>query len=157
MPSRQDVPEYANYLAQVGGVVAEVNARHHAEGWQPIDLRLQEDLAFAVASYQLADALVVNSVNDGMNLVAKEAVLANARDGVLLLSENAGAHDELGEFAVTIHPFDLQQQADAMYDALTMDRVDRARMMAGAANRVRANDVERWLRTQLDDLADLID
>ena len=155
MPSRQDVPEYADYLAQVGAVVAEINARHHAEGWQPIDLRLQEDLAFAVASYQLADVLVVNAVNDGMNLVAKEAVLANARDGVLLLSENAGAHDELGEFAITVHPFDLQQQADAIYEALTMERADRARMMAAAADRVRSNDVEQWLRSQLTDLADL--
>ena len=155
MPSRQDVPEYADYLAQIGGIVTEVNARHHGDGWQPIDLRLQEDLAFAVASYQLADVLVVNAVNDGMNLVAKEAVLANARDGVLLLSENAGAHDELGEFAMTVHPFDLQQQADAIYAALTMDRDERARMMAAAADRVRSNDVEQWLRTQLQDLDDL--
>jgi trehalose 6-phosphate synthase len=157
MPSRQDVPEYADYLGQVGGVVAEVNARHHGEGWQPIDLRLQEDMAFAVASFQLADVLVVNAVNDGMNLVAKEAVLANCRDGVLLLSENTGAHDELGEFALTVHPFDLQQQADAMYEALTMDRAERAKMLAAAADRVRSNDVEQWLRAQLSDLADLID
>jgi len=157
MPSRQDVPEYADYLAQVGGVVAEVNARHHGEGWQPIDLRLQEDMAFAVAAYQLADVLVVNAVNDGMNLVAKEAVLANQRDGVLLLSENTGAHDELGEFALTVHPFDLQQQADAMYEALTMDRDRRRTLLADAAARVRANDVERWLRTQLDDLEGLED
>lgn len=156
MPSRQDVPEYADYLAHVGAVVAEVNARHHAEGWQPIDLRLQEDMAFAVASYQLADVLVVNAVNDGMNLVAKEAVLANSRDGVLLLSENTGAHDELGEFALTVHPFDLQQQADAMYEALTMDREERAGMLAAAADRVAKNDVEQWLRAQLDDLSGLI-
>jgi trehalose 6-phosphate synthase len=156
MPSRQDVPEYADYLAQVGAVVAEVNARHHAEGWQPIDMRLQEDMAFAVASYQLADVLVVNAVNDGMNLVAKEAVLANSRDGVLLLSENTGAHDELGEFALTVHPFDLQQQADAMYEALTMDRAERAKMLAAAADRVAKNDVGQWLRAQLDDLGDLI-
>src|SRR5437764_12228458 len=84
MPSRQDVPEYADYLAQVGAVVAEINARHHAEGWQPIDMRLQEDMAFAVAAYQLADVLVVNAVTEGMNLVAKEAVLATRGDGVLL-------------------------------------------------------------------------
>ncbi|HEU5034133.1 MAG TPA: trehalose-6-phosphate synthase [Mycobacteriales bacterium] len=155
MPSRQDVPEYADYLAQVGAVVAEVNARHHAENWQPIDLRLQEDMAFAVASYQLADVLVVNAVNDGMNLVAKEAVLANQRDGVLLLSENTGAHEELGEFAVTVQPFDVQQQADAMFEALTMDRSRRRRLMAGAAAAVQSNDVERWLRSQLQDLDQL--
>jgi trehalose 6-phosphate synthase len=156
MPSRQDVPEYADYLAQVGGVVAEINARHHAEGWQPIDMRLQEDMAFALASYQLADVLVVNAVNDGMNLVAKEAVLVNQRDGVLLLSETTGAHEELGEHAITVHPFDVQQQADAMYEALTMDRSQRRRLLAGASATVRFNDVERWLRAQLDDLARLV-
>jgi trehalose 6-phosphate synthase len=152
MPSRQDVPEYADYLAQVGGVVAEVNARHHGDGWQPIDMRLQEDMAFAVAAYQIADVLVVNSVNDGMNLVAKEAVLANQRDGVLLLSENTGAHEELGDFALTVHPFDLQQQADAMFEALTMDRQRRHVLLTAAADRVRSNDVEQWLRSQLADL-----
>jgi trehalose 6-phosphate synthase len=155
MPSRTDVPEYADYLAQVGGVVAEINARHHMEGWQPIDLRLQEDLAFAVAAYQLADVLVVNAVNDGMNLVAKEAVLVNSRDGVLLLSENTGAHEELGPHALTLHPFDLQQQADAMYEALTMPTAERRRRMVGAADVVRTNDVERWLRSQVDDLVEV--
>jgi len=152
MPSRTDVPEYADYLAQVGAVVAEVNARHHMEGWQPIDLRLQEDLAFALAAYQLADLLVVNAVNDGMNLVAKEAVLVNQRDGVLLLSESTGAHEELGPHALTLHPFDLQQQADAMWTGLTMPTADRRRLLRGAADEVRGNDVERWLRRQLDDL-----
>jgi trehalose 6-phosphate synthase len=155
MPSRQDVPEYADYLAQLGGIVAEINARHHMEGWQPIDLRLQEDLAFAVAAYQLADVLVVNAVNDGMNLVAKEAVLCNQRDGVLLLSENTGAHEELGEFALTVHPFDIQQQADAMYEALTMDRDRRRELLGLAADVVRSNDVERWLRQQMADLEEI--
>ncbi len=156
MPSRQDVPEYANYLAQVGGIVAEINARHHREGWQPIDLRLQEDMAFAVAAYQLADVVVVNAVNDGMNLVAKEAVLLNQRGGVLLLSENTGAHEELGDWAVTVHPFDVGQQADAMYAALTMPADERRAMLDGAADVVRSNDVGRWLRRQLGDLEEVI-
>src|SRR4051795_9991727 len=156
MPSRQDVPEYVDYLAQVGGVVAEINARHHAEGSQPIDMRLQEDMAFAVAAYQLADVLVVNAVNDGMKLVAKEAVLVNQRDGVLLLSETTGVHEELGDYAITVHPFDIQQQADAMYEALTMDPDAKRKLCAGAAETVRSNDVERWLRSQLDDVARLI-
>jgi trehalose 6-phosphate synthase len=157
MPSRTDVPEYADYLAQVGAVVAEVNARHHMEGWQPIDLRLQEDMPFAIAAYQLADVLVVNAVNDGMNLVAKEAVLVNSRDGVLLLSESTGAHEELGAHALTVHPFDLQQQADAMYAALTMPTDERRRRMNAAAQTVRSNDVQRWLSTQMDDLQRVVD
>lgn len=156
MPSRQDVPEYAEYLAQVGGVVAEINARYHREGWQPIDLRLQEDLSFAVAAYQLADVLVVNAVNDGMNLVAKEAVLLNQRDGVLLLSENTGAHEELGRFALTVHPFDVGQQADAMHAALTMPVERRRELREAAAGVVRGNDVGRWLRRQLSDLDEVM-
>ena len=155
MPSRTDVSEYSDYLAQVGAVVAEINARHHADSWQPIDMRLQEDLAFAMAAYQLADVLVVNAVNDGMNLVAKEAVLANQRDGVLLLSENTGAHEELGPYALTVQPFDLQQQADAMYEALTMPAPQRRSLLQAAAETVRRNDVQRWLSRQLEDLAKL--
>ena len=152
MPSRMDVPEYLDHLSDIGAVAAEVNARHHAEGWQPVDLRLQEDFAFAVAAYTRADVIVVNAVNDGMNLVAKEAVLVNERDGVLLLSETTGAHDELGEFAVTVHPFDIQQQADAMYQALTMDVDERRKRLQLAADVVRHNDVERWLAAQLADI-----
>src|SRR5215217_5860292 len=120
-PSRQDVPEYADCLAEIGAVVARINASYVREGHEPIDLRLQEDLPLAVAAYTVCDVLMVNALADGMNLVAKEAVLVNTRDGILALSENTGAHQELGAFAVTLHPFDIQQQADALYTALTMD------------------------------------
>jgi trehalose 6-phosphate synthase len=79
-------------------------------------------------------------------------VIANSRDGVLLLSETAGVHEELGEHALTVHPFDVQQQADALVTALRMDVKRRRSMLARAAAVVRENDVERWLRRQLDDL-----
>ena len=95
-PSRQDVPEYADYLAEIGAIVARVNAAHGAEGYQPIDLRLSGDFVLAVAAYTVSDVLMVNALADGMNLVAKEAVVVNRRDSVLALSENTGAHQELG-------------------------------------------------------------
>ena len=151
-PSRQDVPEYADYIAAIGSIVAEINARYTGEGWQPIQLRLEEDLSLAIAAYSSCDALMVNAVNDGMNLVAKEMTIVTQRDGVLLLSENTGAHQELGEYAVTMHPIDVQQQADALYEALTMDPADRARRREGAAAVVRANDVRHWLAAQLRDV-----
>src|SRR5215216_7181172 len=71
-PSRQDVPEYADYLAEIGAAVARVNAAHGSEDYQPVDLRLVEDLAMAVAAYTVCDVLMVNALADGMNLVAKE-------------------------------------------------------------------------------------
>jgi len=71
---------------------------------------------------------------------------------VLLLSENTVAHEELGPHALTLHPFDLQQQADAMYQALTMDPAERRQRISAAADVVRRNDVQRWLESQLEDL-----
>ena len=64
----------------------------------------------------------MNAIFDGLNLVAKEAPLVNRRDGVLVLSENAGAHEELGEWALTVNPFDVEGQAAALYEALSCRR-----------------------------------
>ena len=73
----------------------------------PVELQVADNFPQSVAAYKQYDVLLVNAVFDGMNLVAKEAPLVNARDGVLVLSENAGAHDELGDWAVTVNPFDV--------------------------------------------------
>ncbi|HJW36652.1 MAG TPA: trehalose-6-phosphate synthase, partial [Actinomycetes bacterium] len=151
-PSRQDVPEYADYLDEIGAAVARINAAHGAEGHQPVDLRLSGDFALAVAAYTVCDVLMVNALADGMNLVAKEAVVVNRRDSVLALSENTGAHQELGAFAVTLYPFDIQQQADALYESLTMDRGLRRARREAAAKVVEENDIAKWLNAQLTDL-----
>ncbi len=82
-----------------------------------MDLRLASDLPLAVTGYRRCDVLVVNAVADGMNLVTKEAVIVNEHDMVLALSESTGAHGELGSFAVTLHSFDVAQQADALHPA----------------------------------------
>ena len=84
-----------------------------------------------MAAYKQFDVLLVNAVFDGLNLVAKEAPLVNERGGVLVLSENAGAHEELGEWALTVNPFDVEGQAEALHEALTMP----ARRAASGASR----------------------
>ncbi len=154
-PSRTDVSEYADYIALIGAVVAEINARHTKEGQQPIDLRMAEDFPLAVAAYSICDVIMANAIADGMNLVVKEVAVVNRSGGVLALSENAGAHEELGEYSVTLHPFDVQQMADALHEALTMPMEERQQRLAAAAEQVRTHDVGRWLGEQLDDLARL--
>ena len=72
MPSRQDVPEYAEYLERIEALVAVVNHRHGTPDWMPINLKLRDDLDEAVASYKHYDVMMVNAMFDGMNLVAKE-------------------------------------------------------------------------------------
>ncbi|MGH8891558.1 MAG: alpha,alpha-trehalose-phosphate synthase (UDP-forming) [Acidothermaceae bacterium] len=154
-PSRLDVPEYAEYVGRIGAVVARVNAKYTRSGDAPIDLRLHEDFATAVAAYAICDVVMVNSIADGMNLVAKEAVSVSRRNAVLALSESTGAHEELGAFAVTLYPFDVQQQADALYEALTMPPGRRRDLREAAAQIVHANDVGKWLDFQLADLAEI--
>ena len=132
MPSRTDVPEYAEYLEKIEALVAVVNHRHGTPDWMPIDLKLRDDLEEAVASYKHYDVMMVNAMFDGMNLVAKEGPLVNERNGVSILSENTGAHEELGEFALSVNPFDVQELADAIYSALTMSAEGRARRASGS-------------------------
>ena len=83
MPSRQDVPEYVEYLEKIEALVAVVNHRHGTTDWMPIDLQLRENLDEAIAAYKHYDLLMVNAMFDGMNLIAKEGPLVNERDGVI--------------------------------------------------------------------------
>jgi trehalose 6-phosphate synthase len=98
--------------------------------------------------------LFVNSVYDGLNLVAKEGPLVNTRDGVLVLSENAGAHEELGEWAVPVNPFDIAGQADALHVALSMSAAERGRRAEGIRAQVREHDIAAWIAGLLTDVDD---
>jgi trehalose 6-phosphate synthase len=151
-PSRQEVPEYSEYLAAVQREARSVNDRFHRNGWVPIDLQIADNFAQSVAAYKQYDALLVNAVFDGLNLVSKEAPLLNGRDGVLILSENTGAHEELSEWALTVNPFDVYGQAESIYLALTMAPEERRARLEATRAHVRRNDLAAWIAAQLDDL-----
>jgi trehalose 6-phosphate synthase len=152
-PSRGDVPEYARYAEVVQETAEEINGRHGSTSWKPIELSMQDNFPLSVAAYKNYDALLVNAVRDGMNLVAKEAAVVNERDGVLVLSENAGAHEELGEHALTVNPFDLDEQADAIHRALTMPNEERRRRASALKETVLSNTIEDWVEAQMGDIA----
>ena len=152
-PSRGDIPEYARYADVVQETVEEVNEQHGYASWKPIELSMEDNFPLSVAAYKNYDALLVNPVRDGMNLVAKEAAVVNERDGVLVLSENAGAHEELGEHALTVNPFDLDQQADAVHEALTMPDEERRRRAQALRDAVCSNTIEDWVEAQIKDIA----
>jgi trehalose 6-phosphate synthase len=151
-PSRQDVPEYVEYLEKIRRLVADINLEFGHADWQPIDLRIEDAFHQTVAAYKLFDVLVVNPVFDGLNLVAKEGMLLNERDGVLILSEHAGVHAELGAFALSVHPFDIDAQAEALWRALVMDRSERRARHQACVEIIRSNDVSKWLQVQLADI-----
>ena len=154
-PSRPEIPEYAEYVGAIQRAARAVNDRYYTGDWMPIDLRISDNFPQAVAAYKHYDVLLVNAIFDGMNLIAKEAPLMNERDGVLILCENTGAHVELGRFALTVNPFDIQAPADAIHDALVMPQAERHERIEGIRKQVREHDIDRWMQDQLDDLAEL--
>jgi trehalose 6-phosphate synthase len=147
-PSRQSIPEYADYAQAIEETAREIGERFPGA----IDLRIDDNFARSVAAYLRYDVLFVNALYDGMNLVAKEGALVNERDGVLVLSENAGAHAELGDWAITVNPFDLWGQAEALHEALTMEPGERRRRAEALRAQVREHDVGQWIDSLLGDL-----
>jgi trehalose 6-phosphate synthase len=155
-PSRQDVPAYSRYLRQIRQAAGRVNHDHGTATWQPIRLEIAESERKAMAALKNFDVLLVNPVYDGLNLVVKEGALVNQTNGVIVLSENAGAHEELRGTVLSINPFDVEATAAAMYTGLTMALEDRRRLNERARNVVRTNDIARWISNQVQDLRDLI-
>ena len=133
-----------------------MNDRFQRPGWKPLDLQIQDNFPQAIAAYKQFDVLLVNAIFDGMNLVAKEAPLVNVRDGVVILSENAGAHEELADWAVSINPFDVAGQAEAIHTAITMPQAERAARLAAIRDWVGTHDISRWIDTQLTDLDEAV-
>jgi trehalose 6-phosphate synthase len=152
MPSRTDVPQYAEYLERIEASVAVVNHRHGTPDWMPIQLKLRDDMEEAVAAYKHYDVLLVNAMFDGMNLVAKEGPLVNEHEGVSILSENTGAHEELGEYALSVNPFDIQELANSIYAALAMEPAERRRRAEGLVQIVTSRDPGDWIDEQMADI-----
>jgi trehalose 6-phosphate synthase len=118
----------------------------------PIDLKIYENFHDAVARYKHFDVLMVNAIFDGMNLVAKEAPAVNTRNGVLMLSENTGSHEELADCVLSVNPFDIQDQADAIYRALTMDPEERRLRATRLKEIIFSRNPGDWVDDQIRDI-----
>ncbi len=128
-----------------------INAEFSEEYWEPVRIMLGDNYARAIAAMQLYDVLLVNPIADGMNLVAKEGALVNQRNGVLILSEQAGVYAELGDHAMVISPFDIHSTSEAIHQALTMSPDERQRQAEALRKRVEGADVKLWFQNQLED------
>lgn len=145
VPSRERVPDYRQLKREIDEAVGRVNGRFSSGGWSPVRYIARpvprEDL---FAMYRQADVALVTPLRDGMNLVAKEYVASQLDDsGVLILSEMAGAAEELQE-ALIVNPFNLDAVASAVQRALTMPEQERRARMSALRSRVRSHDVYAW-------------
>jgi trehalose 6-phosphate synthase len=155
VPSRLDVDEYQDYLDELMAAAGRVNANYGTSEWEPVRVLVGDSYPRAVAALQLYDVLLVNAIVDGMNLVAKEGPIVNQRHGVLILSERAGARQQLEPGALVVSPCDVYATAGALHQALVMstwERQDRAGQLRGLVER---EDIAAWLCRQLETVVEL--
>jgi trehalose 6-phosphate synthase/phosphatase len=153
VPTREKVDAYADFRRRVNELVGRINGQYGTLDALPIHFLHRSMSAEQVAAlYVAADVMLVTPLRDGMNLVAKEYV-ASRRDssGVLVLSEFAGAADELKE-AVHVNPYDLDSMVNSLVRAITMPPSEQRSRMDALRRRVAAHDVHRWVQSFLDDL-----
>ncbi|MFF3289345.1 trehalose-6-phosphate synthase [Streptomyces sp. NPDC003023] len=153
-PSRQDLAVYRDYTAEVSRLADEINAQYGTDGWTPVVVHVEDDFARSLAAYRMADVALVNPIRDGMNLVAKEIPVVTDLGCALVLSREAGAHEELGDDAITVNPYDVSGTAAALHEALAMpadERAERSKRLAAAAT---ALPPRQWFLDQLNALRD---
>jgi trehalose 6-phosphate synthase/phosphatase len=151
VPSRKEIPDYRQLRLDMEGLIGEINGEFTRSGWVPIhymfhSLSFEELLAY----YRAADIALVTSLKDGMNLVAKEYCAAHTDDdGVLILSEFAGAATQLQKGALLVNPHDIDQTADRICQAYRMSGEERRERMHTMRRVIRTQDVYRWADTFL--------
>lgn len=151
-PTRESIREYQEYKVAIEETVRGINERHKTDSWQPIRLRIQDNYPESVAALTCYDVLLVNPIFDGMNLVAKEGPVVNKRNGVLVLSENAGAVSELSGAGLIVNPFDVEETANALYEALMMSEAERHNRASHLKEIVLKNNSVKWLYYQIKDI-----
>jgi trehalose 6-phosphate synthase len=144
-PSRTHIRRYRELVAELESLADEINWRFQSGDWKPLRFLVAHHNAQAVHAFmRMAPICIVSSLHDGMNLVAKEFVMAkDDGDGVLILSEFAGAARELSE-ALIVNPYDTEQFADAIRYAVQMDSSERSLRMNRMRRRVEEYNVYRW-------------
>jgi len=157
VPSRTGIPEYRSHAEEVFALADDINDRHGGGDWTPVKIFYEHNRLQALVALSLYDVLMVNPLVDGMNLVSKEGPVVNRRDGALVLSESAGSFEELREGALAVRPDDVENTADALFNALTLTETERRERALLLRRAVLRHDIGRWLQVQLDDLAAIDD
>ena len=148
-PTRTSVADYSRYRAEVEAAIDEINARWRTPDWTPIHYSIENNYPRAIALLRRYDALLVNPIRDGLNLVASEGSIVNERDGLLMLSREAGIFDEMSGIATEVHAYDIMQTAQAMSDLFDMDEQQRKDTAADLLDIATSRTPRLWLDEQL--------
>jgi trehalose 6-phosphate synthase/phosphatase len=147
VPSRESIPGYQQLKEDIERIITQVNGEFGEPGWVPINYMYRAiGRTELLALYRVADVALVTPLKDGMNLIAKEYCAARTdKQGVLVLSEFAGAAAELRNGAILVNPYDELGLAEAMHVALTMAKFEQRRRMLRLRAQVRRSDLHRWV------------
>ena len=156
VPSRTHIRQYQRYMDEIKQAVNQVNSSFGNADWQPIVPFIENNYTQAIAGMKLYDALLVNTIMEGTNLVAKEGPVVNTRHGVLVLSESSGVHHQLAEGALSISPTDIEGTMEALYLAITMAPEDRKQRSSLLMDTVCREDITHWISRQLEDISGLL-
>jgi trehalose 6-phosphate synthase len=152
VPSRGGIEQYDRYQDEVHAAIGRINLRHGTDYWRPVEAFVGDNYARALAAMRRYDVLLVNPVIDGMNLVAKEGVIVNEHDGVLVLSDGAGSFEQFAPLPFSVSAADVLGTAEALYGALTMPAGERRQLVDRLRACVEGEDVAWWLNRQLEDI-----
>ena len=156
VPSRTHIRQYQRYMNDIQEAIQEINSNFGTDAWTPVTPFVENNYTQAIAGMKLYDVMLVNSVFDGMNLVAKEGPVVNERGGVLILSETTGAYKQLAPGALSVAPSDIEGTMQAMYQAITMSTEEREQRAATLAQIVADEDITHWIYSQLSDISSVI-
>ena len=148
-PSREGLPEYLAYRQEVETLARHLNETWSTANWTPVIVDTSDNFPKSVAALRRYDVLLVNPIRDGLNLVAKEGPLLNENDGVLALSREAGAWEELGSTALEVNPFDIAGTSEAIATALAMSPTERADHASALRKAAEVRQPRDWLDDQL--------
>jgi len=155
LPTRENAALYQRYKDSILSQIEEINRAYGNASWTPIHPFVGNNRVRSLVALQWYDVLLVNSIADGMNLIAKEGPAVNQRDGVLVLSRSTGAFEQLGRWSLPVSPTNVTETAQALYQALTMSSEERRTRATGARETVERENLDLWIERQHRDIRDL--
>jgi len=143
-------------MDEINEITNKINDRYGTDTWKPIQIFLENNYSQAIAGLKLYDVLLINTVIEGMNLVAKEGPIVNSRDGVLVLSESCGAYPQLKDHVLAVSPTDIQGTMEALFQGLNMPPSERRQKASDLYESISKEDINDWLSRQLEDIGNLL-
>ena len=156
VPSRTHIRQYQRYMDEIQQLIQQINGKFGTPGWQPIVPFIENNYTQAIAGMKLYDVLLVNTIIEGTNLVAKEGPVVNTRDGVLVLSSSSGVYRQLADNSLSVSPTDIEGTMEALYQAITMSPEERKKRAANLSDSICREDINHWIYQQMHDISRLL-